>query len=159
MEGGELRRLEVAAWAFLAAEARQVDPSEDRLAEPCLEAPSVFQAAAEPCLEAPSVFQAAAEPCLEAPSVFQASTRPSDDPAVEVDCTRPIREAADQAAQDHASVDRASLVGASLEGASLEVQAAQDLASLGREDQEDRPCRREVPALVDSVQTASILRS
>ena len=66
----------------------------------------------------------------------------------------------DQAAQEHASVDQASLV-----GAYLEVQAAQDLASLGQEDREDRPYRQErpyrqgVPALVDSVQTASTLRS
>ena len=47
----------------------------------------------------------------------------------------------DQAAQEHASADRASLV-----DAYLDVQAEQDLASLGQEDREDRPYRREALA-------------
>lgn len=138
---------------------------------------SVFQGAAEPCLEAAWAFQAAdllVGPFLEIQEDQAESTHPSDDPA-EVDCTRLIRAARevvvpsleiqevlgvrafhpeDQAAQEHASVDRASLV-----DAYLEVQAEQDLASLGQEDREDRPYRREALALVDSAQTASTLRS
>lgn len=57
----------------------------------------------------------------------------------------------DQAAQEHASVDQAAQEDASVDRASLvdaylDVQAEQDLASLGQEDREDRPYRREALA-------------
>ena len=135
---------------------------------------SVFQGAEEPCLEAAWAFQAVDRlvgAILEIQEDQAASTHPSDDP-VEVDCTRLIRAvqgvvvpsleiqevlgarafhpedqaaqehaSVDQAAQEHASVDRASLV-----DAYLDVQAEQDLPSLGQEDREDHPYRREALA-------------
>ena len=135
---------------------------------------SVFQGAEEPCLEAAWAFQAVDRlvgAILEIQEDQAASTHPSDDP-VEVDCTPLIRAvqgvvvpsleiqevlgarafhpedqaaqehaSVDQAAQEHASVDRASLV-----DAYLDVQAEQDLASLGQEDREDHPYRREALA-------------
>ena len=135
---------------------------------------SVFQGAEEPCLEAAWAFQAVDRlvgAILEIQEDQAASTHPSDDP-VEVDCTHLIRAVQgvvvpsleiqevlgvrafhpeDQAAQEHASVDQAAQEHASADRASLvdaylDVQAEQDLASLGQEDREDRPYRREALA-------------
>jgi hypothetical protein len=165
----------------------EVEPSEDQLAVPCLEEALASRVAADrlavPYLEAELAFLAELGQQV-GPYPGVASACPSVDPVAEVDYSRPIRVV--QGAF-HRAAAVPCLVGAPLVGASLEIQEVlgdrafhpegqtvhghafvdraslvpgaeglEGLASLGRED---LPCHREVPALADSVQIASTLRS